>query len=134
MYLVGNIVSLSALPLQDFLRQQEEYRRQQQQQQQQQQHPDHSVQDTVRNIIANTDFRDFEVSRPRSPGALSAGAALTSGGRRVIQVRSINNFDRGIITPIIYLCRGLLGTLGSLTVSRANFVVTFMGTLCQCAI
>lgn len=69
---------------QDFLRQQEEYRRQQQQQQQQQHHPD-SVQDTVRNIIANTDFRDFEVSRPRSPGALSAGAALTSGGRRVIQ-------------------------------------------------
>ncbi len=77
--------------VQDFLRQQAEYRQQQQQQQQQQQMMVHqqprdgSVQDTVRNIIANTDFSNFEQQqmRPRSPGAASAGPAT---GRRVVQV------------------------------------------------
>ena len=87
------------------MRQQAEYRRQQQeaaererQQQQQQlaeqqrqqqlaqQQHDSSVKDTVRNIIANTDFSNFEVGsssggsgslRPRSPSA---------GRSRVIQV------------------------------------------------
>ncbi len=78
---------------QEFLRQQAEYRARQaeaeRQQQlaaqaaaqaaaaQQQQQQSLSVKDTVRDIIANTDFSNFDV-RPRSPGA----------GRRVIQVRN----------------------------------------------
>ena len=71
---------------QDFLRQQAEYRQQQQQQLAAQQQQPGSMQDTVRNIIANTDFSSFDPNRPRSPGAASAGAVAV--GRRVVQVRA----------------------------------------------
>ena len=84
------VVSESRIQLlfQEFLRQQAEYRaRQEQELQREQREREHqqrmqqqhslSVKDTVRDIIANTDFSNFD-PRPRSPSA---------GRSRVIQVR-----------------------------------------------
>lgn len=55
----------------------------QQQQQQQQQPHSLSVKDTVRDIIANTDFSSFDMARSRSPGA---GVMTGVTRSRVIQV------------------------------------------------